>query len=378
VPITHAVTKIVTVVICALVAFPATGLASADSARETLLRQASRRSGLPARRVVPTTIVAGARYDTLFERARNREYARALQQADAQLYARLGLTPGNGQTTPSRAWYDPASRRLILRRSPLPGRTRVVHELVRALVDQNYGLNRLRGLRTRDRDRALAANAIVDGIAALASGVRARSLRGSPLERFLRLEGEAGLGPGRALAAELRYLGGSTALGSALRTFPQTTEQLLHIDKFLEREPPITIRLPSRVAEARLSASETFGELSVRNLLRAAGLREAENVGAGWGGGRLALYLSSRGEAIAALVLRWDSPEDAAEWRVGVAQYVAALFGSALSRDCPPLDRCWAAGTTELAAGTVGQTSVFVSGPDAANVAAELIKLTLK
>jgi len=247
-----------------------------------------------------------------------------------------------------------------------------VHELVRALVDQNYGLARLRGLRTRDRDRALAANAIVDGIAALASGVHADALHGSPLDGFLQLEEGAGLGPGRALAAELRYLGGSSALGTALRTFPQTTEQLLHIDKFLERERPVTVRLPSRIGDVTLSASETFGELSVRNLLRAAGVRDATNVAAGWGGGRLALYLSSRGEAIAALVLRWDSPADAAEWRDAIPQYVEALFGGATTRDCPPLDRCWAAGTNELAAGTFGQTSVLVSGPTAAIVGAGL------
>jgi hypothetical protein len=69
------------------------------------------------------------------------------------------------------------------------------------------------------------------------------------------------------LAAELRYLGGRAALTGALRTIPQTTEQLLHVDKFLERERALPVRLPARAGGLALSASETFGELDVRSLL---------------------------------------------------------------------------------------------------------------
>jgi hypothetical protein len=293
---------------------------------------------------------------------------------DARLYDRLGLTTRSlqGRVSTPRVWYDPAAHRLLVRRTPVPGRIRIVHELVRALVDQNYGLSRLKGLRARDRDRALAANAIVDGTAALASGVRAGALAGTALDRFLRLEDEAGLGPGRALAAELRYLGGAPALKSALRTFPQTTEQLLHVDKFLERERALPVVLPSRIGAVRLTTAQTFGELSIRDLLRAVGVPGAASIATGWGGGRLALYESAQGDAIAALVLRWDTLEDAAEWRGAVARYVAAAFGEMASLDCPPLDRCWT-GATDLAAVTSSDTSILVSGPGAAAIASGLL-----
>jgi hypothetical protein len=331
-------------------------------------------SGLPARRPVQTATVSGGRYDALLARALVRDYPRALQQIDARLYAQLGLTTRTltRTTSASRAWYDPSAHTLLLRRAPVPGRSSVVNELVRALVDQNYGLARLVGLRTRDRDRALAARAIVDGTAALVSGVRAAPLRGTPLDRFLQLEGSAGLGPGRSLAAELRYLGGRHALSSALRTFPQTTEQLLHVDKFLEREPALSVRLPERVGDSVLRASETFGELSVRDVLRAFSVPAAAAAAEGWGGGRLALYLNARGEAIAALVLRWDSPEDAAEWRATVPRYVAAAFPGLIGHDCPPLDHCWS-GTGDVASGVFAETSVFASGPGAAPLAAGLL-----
>jgi hypothetical protein len=327
---------------------------------------------------VATTKVSGARYDALLVRALNRDYPRSLQRADTRLYARLGLGTRSvrgqvsGGSDSSRAWYDPAARRLLLRRTPMPGRAHVINELVRALVDQNFGLRRLTGLRTRDRDRAIAAKAMVDGTAALASGLHASPASGTPLERFLHLGGSAGLGPGRALAAELRYLGGRAALNSALHTFPQTTEQLLHVDKFLERERALPVGLPSLIGAVRLSFSETFGELDVRELLRAFGISNASATAAGWGGGRIALYLNPDGEAIAALVLRWDTAADAAEWRDAVPRYVTAAFPDASAHDCPPLDHCWS-GSSELAAGVLGETSVLVSGPGADAVGAALL-----
>jgi hypothetical protein len=327
---------------------------------------------------VLTATVSGARYDTLFRRALSREYPAAMRRVDLRLYARLGLTSTHlrgdvlGGKYVSRAWYDPTGRRLLLRRTPVPERARVVHELVRALVDQNFNLRRLTGLRARDRDRAIAAQAIVEGTAALASGLRAKTPHGTPLDRFLQLESSAGLGAGRALAAELRYLGGRSALRTALRTFPQTTEQLLHVDKLLERERALPVPLSPRIAATKLSASETFGELGVRELLRAFGVRDALAAAAGWGGGRLALYVTPDGDPVAALVLRWDTHADAAEWRDAVGRFVAAAFAAATPRDCPPLDWCWS-GSAELAAGVLGERSVFVSGPGAQVVAADLL-----
>jgi hypothetical protein len=164
-------------------------------------------------------------------------------------------------------------------------------------------------------------------------------LRGTPLDRFSALEYGAGLGPGRSLAAQLRYLGGRKALTTALRTFPQTTEQLLHVDKFLERERALPVTLPATAGGAPLVASETFGELDVRSLLRAFNVPGAVATADGWGGGRLALY-----GKVAVIMLRWDTPDDAVQWQAAVPQYVAAAFPGETGHTCPPLDRCWSGG----------------------------------
>jgi hypothetical protein len=321
-------------------------------------------------------VVTARRYDAAVRRAASRDYPRRLRDVDTRLYARLGLTPRSlpAQVLPQRtssAWYDPVARKLLLRGVRRPGRASVINELVRALVDQNFGLRRVAGLRLRDRDAALAAQGIVEGTAALASGVRSPALRGGPFERFVELETGVGPGPGRALAAELRYLGGARALASALRALPRTTEQLLHVDKFLEREPALPVRLPSRIGAATLTASETFGELDVRNLLRAYGIPGADVVAAGWGGGRIGLYLSPEGEYTAALELRWDSVTDADEWRQAVPRFVGAAFRGATAADCPPLDRCWP--DAALAAGVLGARSLLASGPAANLLAAALL-----
>lgn len=368
--------KFVAVVICGLISLTTADTPAAAANPDGLLRQASNLSGLPVRRVVQERTLAGPQYDAALLRAADREYPRSLRSIDTALYTRLGLMPrslqaqlaSNGHA--SRAWYDPLARRLLLRRSPTAQRAWVVNELVRALVDQNFNLRRMTKLRVRDRDRAIAAKSIVNGTAALASGMSASPARGTPLERFVELE--SGLAAGKALAKELRYLGGSRALASALRLFPQTTEQLLHIDKFLERERALPVRLPTRIGEWKLSASETFGELDVRSLLQAFGVPNAVAVAEGWGGGRIGLYVSPTGQTTAALALQWDTVDDSAEWRAAVTRYVGAAFPGATGRNCPPLDACWSS-TWDVAAGVLGSASVFASGPSADQLAGVLL-----
>jgi hypothetical protein len=374
------VKKIVTVVICGLLTLSAAS-ASASSRADALLHNAARLSGFRIHHAVMRTTLSGSRYERLLAQARSRDYPATLRRIDVRLYTQLGLTASSLRTTAassassSKAWYDPSTRKLVLRRGSTAKRSGVINELVRALVDQNFNLRRLMGLRARDRDGAFAAKGIVNGTAALASGVRLRAavVRGASLTRFEELEDTSAFGAGKSLASQLRYLGGAPALASALRAFPSTTEQLLHIDKFLEREPALPVHLPAKINDDELSASETFGELDVRSLLRAFGVPNAAEVAAGWGGGRLGLYTSPLGQAITVLALRWDTVEDATEWRDAVARYAAAAFPGATPRDCPPLDRCWATASTRVGAGVLGTAGVLASGPGADALAAAVL-----
>ena len=302
--------KLVAVVICAAVAVPSWAAP---------LRDASRLSGFRVRHAVPTTSVSARQFASLVSRAPNAQPS-------------------------SRAWYDVARHRLFVQRTPRPGRRALIHQYVRALIDQNFRLARIATLRTRDRDRWDAAQGMVDGVASLSSGL--------PV-------------PGRALAAQLRYLGGRKAVVAALRTFPQTTEQLLHVDKYLERERALPVRLPASIGDAHLTSSQTFGELDVRNLLEEFGVPGAATAAEGWGGGRVASY----GD-VSVIVLRWDTPADAAEWQAAVPRYVAAGYPGVSPHTCPPLDACWG----DVSAGVYGTTGVLAGGPGSASIAGALLQ----
>jgi hypothetical protein len=384
---TWAVRAFVAFVICASLAGPAAA-AGAGAAPPSALHQAERLSGLKAKGRIRTVTESSKRFNADVLRVLDRAYPRALQRVDDRLYVALGLLPAEGGTRARlvasaaalNAQYDPIGRVLRLRQKPAPGRAEVVHELVRALVDQTVGLRRLSMLRPHDRDAALAANAVVDGLAAVASGRRAAALRGAPVDRFLALERTAGLGPGRTFVSQLRSVGGAFAVSTALRTFPRTTEQVLHLDKFLQRERPQPIALPGRVddralhSSETLSTSETFGELGVRALLRAFALPDSDGVAAGWGGGRLVLYVGADGTATAALVLRWDSTDDAGAWREVAPRLAAVAFPGAEERACPAVDHCWISGTREIAAAAVGDVTVLASGTAGELVAAALAR----
>jgi len=138
---------------------------------------------------------------------------------------------------------------------------------------------------------------------------------------------------------------------------------------FRSRERALPVRLPKQIADLKLQSSETFGELDVRSLLASHRVPNAAAVAAGWGGGRVALYVSPLGETTAMLTLRWDSYEDAVEWRDAITRFVASAFPGAMMSDCPPLDHCWG-GPASLSAGTLAETGVFASGPGAATLAA--------
>jgi hypothetical protein len=371
---TQGVIRFVSVVICVAFVVPAAGAAR----KPTLLATASKRSGLSVRHGVRVTVERGARFDADARRAFDRDYPPALQRTDDALYAGLGLmTPQRlalaSAIGTSRALYDRRARVLRIRRAPAPSRAAKLRELVRALVDQNFGLRRLTGLRERDRDAFIAALGIVDGVSSHAAGLHARPARGTALDRFLAAERDVGRGPGRSLVATLRSLGGRFAVATALHTFPRTTEQLLHVDKLLEREPALPVALPSEISDLRLAASETFGELDVQALLRAFAVRDADLAAAGWGGGRLALYAPAAGEPTVAFALRWDTDEDAAEWERIVPSFVTAAFPAATVSRCPAVATCWLDGSRELAVAARGRTTTFASGPAGELVAATLM-----
>jgi hypothetical protein len=357
----------------------------------SLLRIASKLAGLPAKRQPQVRVVSGRELERVAERLLDRSYPPAHQAYDEGLYRALGLLGTTQPLRPAllaryvrgvRGLYDPETRTVYVRRSA-GMRQALLHKLVHALQDQAFDLRRLSGLRRESRDADLAAAAAVNGGASFSSIQDVRSLAShgdSRIALFLELELAFSSTTGARFAAALHGLGGRPALFGALRRFPETTEQIFHIDAYLEREPAQAVPLPESAAGFSLVRDDSFGELDVRALLAVLQVPRLDHVGDGWGGGRSALYADGNGRAAHAVVLTWDAPEDANEWREAVATYVNEAFEPDLT-GVPPqspcaADACWSVAGRSIAFHGSGARTALVfadSLGDAASVARSVV-----
>lgn len=347
--------KLVLVLVVALAAAPAAEALDRGQA-QALLRLASKATGLQPRAQVRIVVEPPAAFARRRVQMLDRIYPRRAQEHDEAVYRALGLLSGRKgvlrqaliEAQDRSGLYDPATRTAYVRRGPTE-RAAALHELVHALQDQHYAVGRLFRI-TGSRDRRVAALASVEGHARLAAAAvaprRAMSHGGAKLTRFLELERGFVYDVGLRFAANLRNLGGREALRGALRRFPDTSEQVFHLDKYLERERARPIVLPVDAAGLTLAGTNTFGELDVRALLAVFDVPRLDHVGSGWGGGRTAVYRGPAGDAVV-LALDWDTERDAAEWAEAAALYVNEAF-DAETPGLPPASPCEAAACWQL------------------------------
>ena len=236
-----------------------------------------------------------------------------------------------------------------------------------ALQDQHYDLRRVARL-PGGSDARVAATAASEGHATLVAGQlagrRPDTSRGGPkLRRFVELRRGFGSSVGLRFAADLRNLGGQQAVLGSLRRLPATSEQVFHLDKYLEHERASTIVLPVDVAGMTLAGDGSFGELDVRALLAVFGVARLDRTGSGWGGGRTAVYRGAGGEAVA-IALDWDSEDDANEWAQAVATYVEKAFGTKAVRSSTECSTtaCWQLGARSIAFAQTGKRTALVLG----------------
>jgi hypothetical protein len=360
---------------------------------KALLRVASRLSGLDIKRAVPVVTEPKAKFRARLQRELDRLYPPAVQAYDEELYTALGLTSRKGALRAALfarrarvALYDPASRTAYVQ-AGADARDALLHELVHALQDQSFDLGRLAALNGR-RDALFAADAAVEGDATLAAGVLGAAHGGRAvlgreqglLGDFLNLETSFGTTTGLRFSAGLRNLGGNQAVFGSLRRFPETTEQIFHVDKFLQRERAVPIILPISVNGLDLAADDTFGELDVRALLAVFGVPRLDHVGEGWGGGRSAVYRDAEGHATVLIALDWDTTRDAAQWEEAVRVYVNEAFDADRPGFPEPVAcaaaTCWQIGARAIAFQIEGARTALALGPglaDAVRVVSDIV-----
>lgn len=377
--------KIAPALACATLAAGAlavAGLAATPAETKALLRVASRLAGLEVKRAVPVVSEPAASFRARRQKQLYRQYPPSAQAYDEELYRALGLGGGLQKALAARhsdvALYDPVTRKAYAE-ARKDERDAILHQLVHALQDQHFDLRRVELLKGR-RDASLAASAAVEGHATLVAGVLGsghggRTVLGhaaGKLDDFLELETSFASTTGLRFSAGLRNLGGNKAVFGSLRRFPETTEQIFHVDKFLARERALPIILPVSVGAQELVADDTFGELDVRALLAVFSVPRLDHVGEGWGGGRSAIYRDGEGGATVLVALDWDTPRDAAQWEEAVLVYVNEAFdadrpGFPAPVPCPATS-CWQIGSRAIAFQREGGRTALAVGTAAAEV----------
>jgi hypothetical protein len=249
-------------------------------------------------------------------------------------------------------YYEPADGTMYMASDLGDGdaEATLAHELVHALQDQRWNLEERSKYRPGEGDLSEAVSALAEGdatsamydvlIARAAPGGNRSALDLSDDIFAEKIRDGMNQGPGAAaphvmrtsLAAPylygtlfvhaLRRRGGWEAVNRAWDDPPTTSEQILHLDKWLAHEAPIKIDPPvfgTLGAGWTLADEDSEGELGTRIAFEEwMDAKSAAEISGGWGGDRGAL-LTNGGRAAFAWRLRYDPGEKPPNDRSGRA-----------------------------------------------------------
>src|SRR5260370_5273893 len=202
------------------------------------------------------------------------EMTAAQAHASEATLRKLGLAPAEFQyrwlmfrlrAEQFAGYYDPKTQQFHLADwIDLDGQKPIMaHELTHALQDQHFNLRRFEHWPKGDSDAELAAHALIEGDATLAMALYVAN---NPLVAlaFLKSLGTTGLAAAeldkapRALRESLLFpyqdgekwtrtlykQGGWERVSKAFTELPQSTEQLMHPEKYYAHEAPVKVALP--------------------------------------------------------------------------------------------------------------------------------------
>ncbi|MDQ3856053.1 MAG: hypothetical protein M3281_06615, partial [Chloroflexota bacterium] len=136
---------------------------------------------------------------------------------------------------------------------------------------------------------------------------------------------------GQIFATRLWQEGGWQAVNAAYRNPPQSSEQILHPEKYTQnRDEPTAVTVPdisrSLGAGWKRLDENTFGEFQVRVMLSASSESErASAAAAGWDGDRYQLWTRGDEDALVWQSV-WDSERDADDFAAALAGYDERRF----------------------------------------------------
>lgn len=263
-----------------------------------------------------------------------------------------------------------------------------VHEFVHALQDQHYNLDRLDD-GDMDTEAAAAFRALAEGHASfvevlfLTSGYFSEAEIGeilatieeddsSYLENIPSIivaDLEFPYSAGFEFVMNLYQEGGFEALDEVWQNPPQSTEQILHPEKYQDQDLPQNVSLPNLVDvlgdEWQLVDEDTFGEFYLRQYLGQQLNEDSVKMAAtGWGGDRYVVYENeAAGNLVMVLRVAWDEAVEGAEFNEIFPQYPAYLFETDESFSEDGLE-CWSGTDAIICLYELGEDSLILRTPD--------------
>jgi hypothetical protein len=287
-------------------------------------------------------------------------------------------------------YYDPKAQQFYLADwIELDGQKPVMaHELTHALQDQHFNLKRFEKWPKGDSDAELAAHALIEGDATLAmtiymsknplvalAFIRSLGAQEASSEQFKqapRALRESLLFPyeeGSTWATQLYKRGGWEMVSQAFTKLPQSSEQILHADKYFVYEAPQKLALP----DFRFTLGpywkridyDVNGEwgyyLILDEFLNDSS--ESKQASAGWGGDRFALYETGKpNEYFIAQLTAWDTPADAREFFDAYAKRTSKRYPDARETLATDQRMEWQTGSGAVALEMRGTRIAIVEG----------------
>jgi hypothetical protein len=268
------------------------------AATQDVLKETSEIRQLSILRPVRSSAQSRAEIERMIMKNLDEESTPAQMHAAEVTLKKLGLAPADFQyralmvrllTEQVAGYYDPKTGEFHLADwIDLDGQKPIMaHELTHALQDQHFNLRRFEHWPKGDSDAELAAHALIEGDATLAMALYVAN---NPLRAlaFLKSLGTAGMPSAelekapRALRETLLFpyeeginwtrslykQGGWDRVSKAFTDLPQSTEQILHPEKYFAHEAPVKVTLPDITKLLNAGSARSSGARDQRSEVR--------------------------------------------------------------------------------------------------------------
>ena len=315
--------------------------------------------GLPPAEIAPPELISreelGAELETIFAE----EYPLEEQRRDVVALRALGLLTAEQEIAPLQlqllgdqvlGFYDPIDQRMVVvSDAGITAESKITyaHEYTHALQDAAFDLTNFQDEVADDDDQSLARTGVFEGDASLSmlSWAINGGLTPDELLGLTQIDVPDTTGIPGWMVAQLefpytagfewasRVAGGDPlapdwpALDAAFADPPQSSEQILHFEKWEAGEAPMSVDLPDLAAALgsgwEATDTTTLGEAMIGDALTFLGVEgaTATAAAAGWGGDRVTVATGPDDTFALLWRIAWDTEADATEF---VAAYETA------------------------------------------------------